>query len=324
MTEPRVTATPGQTVGPFFHYALPYDGDSELVPPGTRRGAAARHGADGAGERCPTPSSSSGRPTPDGQVVQQPARCTATATPSPAGAGRRWTSRATTPSPRVNPGPPPRDGKAPFISLFRSCCGLLELACSHALDLAEDTEAPWPRIPLLASLPEEPPRRTPLVAERVEAERRPALRHPAAGRRRDGLPALRETQTNMNTADNADFGQAVPDAWLDSSRPVYPAIPQFIPGHARRRNGPRLARRGRRLRRRRGAAVEAGGFGGARTITPPALPRGPRRRQTWSFLLLADLRAAIKHSGRRRPQQRRPQRCTRAPPARTSSTAPCC
>lgn len=26
--------TPGQTVGPFFHYALPYDGDSELVPAG--------------------------------------------------------------------------------------------------------------------------------------------------------------------------------------------------------------------------------------------------------------------------------------------------
>ena len=24
--------TPGQTVGPFFGYALPYDGDSELVP----------------------------------------------------------------------------------------------------------------------------------------------------------------------------------------------------------------------------------------------------------------------------------------------------
>ncbi|MCW2853173.1 MAG: Protocatechuate 3,4-dioxygenase alpha chain [Nocardioides sp.] len=29
MTTP---ATPGQTVGPFFHYALPYDGGPELVP----------------------------------------------------------------------------------------------------------------------------------------------------------------------------------------------------------------------------------------------------------------------------------------------------
>ena len=26
--------TPGQTVGPFFGYALPFDGDNELVPPG--------------------------------------------------------------------------------------------------------------------------------------------------------------------------------------------------------------------------------------------------------------------------------------------------
>lgn len=29
--------TPGQTVGPFFGYALPYDGDSELVPSGSAR-----------------------------------------------------------------------------------------------------------------------------------------------------------------------------------------------------------------------------------------------------------------------------------------------
>ena len=48
--EPRpgdLTPTAGQTVGPFFHYALPYPGDSELVPqprtrsvprPGRRRG----------------------------------------------------------------------------------------------------------------------------------------------------------------------------------------------------------------------------------------------------------------------------------------------
>ena len=26
--------SPGQTVGPFFHDALPYPGDRELVPPG--------------------------------------------------------------------------------------------------------------------------------------------------------------------------------------------------------------------------------------------------------------------------------------------------
>ena len=46
--------TPGQTIGPFFGYALPYDGDSELVPPGTP-GAIRLHGLvlDGAGQPVP-------------------------------------------------------------------------------------------------------------------------------------------------------------------------------------------------------------------------------------------------------------------------------
>ena len=37
------TPTPGQTVGPFFHYSLPYDGDRDLVAPGTP-GAVRLHG----------------------------------------------------------------------------------------------------------------------------------------------------------------------------------------------------------------------------------------------------------------------------------------
>jgi len=32
LTAPDLTATPGQTIGPFFGYALPYPGDRELVP----------------------------------------------------------------------------------------------------------------------------------------------------------------------------------------------------------------------------------------------------------------------------------------------------
>ena len=46
--------TPGQTIGPFFGYALPYDGDSELVP--ARHPDAIRlHGLvlDGAGQPVP-------------------------------------------------------------------------------------------------------------------------------------------------------------------------------------------------------------------------------------------------------------------------------
>ena len=47
-------ATPGQTVGPFYGYALPYPGDSELVPSG-RADAIRLHGTvyDGAGQPVP-------------------------------------------------------------------------------------------------------------------------------------------------------------------------------------------------------------------------------------------------------------------------------
>ncbi|GAA4701716.1 hypothetical protein GCM10023215_45870 [Pseudonocardia yuanmonensis] len=47
-----LTPTPGQTVGPFFHYALLYPGDGDLVAVGTP-GSVHPHGAvmdgDGAG-----------------------------------------------------------------------------------------------------------------------------------------------------------------------------------------------------------------------------------------------------------------------------------
>jgi protocatechuate 3,4-dioxygenase alpha subunit len=46
--------TPGQTVGPFYGQALPYEGDNELVPPG-RADAIRLHGTvyDGAGTPIP-------------------------------------------------------------------------------------------------------------------------------------------------------------------------------------------------------------------------------------------------------------------------------
>lgn len=46
--------TPGQTVGPFFHYALPYEGDGVLVPPGSP-GAVQLHGVVFDGARQPVP-----------------------------------------------------------------------------------------------------------------------------------------------------------------------------------------------------------------------------------------------------------------------------
>ena len=51
---PGTTPSPGQTIGPFFHHALPYPGDRELVPLGSP-GAVLLHGRvhDGAGEVVP-------------------------------------------------------------------------------------------------------------------------------------------------------------------------------------------------------------------------------------------------------------------------------
>src|SRR5690625_7065510 len=40
---PDLTPTPGQTVGPFYGYALPYDHDSELVPAGSARARSEEH-----------------------------------------------------------------------------------------------------------------------------------------------------------------------------------------------------------------------------------------------------------------------------------------
>jgi protocatechuate 3,4-dioxygenase alpha subunit len=49
-----LTATPGQTIGPFFGYALPFERDNELVSPGSP-GAIRLHGlvTDGAGRPVP-------------------------------------------------------------------------------------------------------------------------------------------------------------------------------------------------------------------------------------------------------------------------------
>jgi protocatechuate 3,4-dioxygenase, alpha subunit len=67
-----LTPTPGQTVGPFFHYALPYDGDSELVPPGAP-GAVRLHGTvyDGAGAPVPDAILELWQADAAGEVVQQ-------------------------------------------------------------------------------------------------------------------------------------------------------------------------------------------------------------------------------------------------------------
>jgi protocatechuate 3,4-dioxygenase, alpha subunit len=66
-------ATPGQTVGPFFGFALPYDGDSDLVPP-THPEAVQLTGRvlDGAGEPVPDALLEIWQADAAGAVVRQP------------------------------------------------------------------------------------------------------------------------------------------------------------------------------------------------------------------------------------------------------------
>lgn len=69
---PSLPPTPGQTVGPFFGYSLPYAGGGELVPP-THPDAIRLHGyvLDGAGQPLPDALVEIWQAGPDGAVVQQ-------------------------------------------------------------------------------------------------------------------------------------------------------------------------------------------------------------------------------------------------------------
>lgn len=64
--------TPGQTVGPFFSYGLPYPGDSALVPAG-RADAIRLHGVvcDGAGNPVPDALIEIWQPGPGGDISRE-------------------------------------------------------------------------------------------------------------------------------------------------------------------------------------------------------------------------------------------------------------
>ena len=65
--------TPGQTVGPFFGYSLPYEGGPELVPR-SHPSAVRLHGRvlDGAGTPVPDALLEIWQAAPDGAVVREP------------------------------------------------------------------------------------------------------------------------------------------------------------------------------------------------------------------------------------------------------------
>ena len=69
----RLLPTPGQTVGPFFHYALPFPGDSALVPAGLPD-AIRLHGTvlDGDGAPIPDALIELWQTDSDGHVIQRP------------------------------------------------------------------------------------------------------------------------------------------------------------------------------------------------------------------------------------------------------------
>lgn len=70
---PRLVQTPSQTIGPFFGFALPFDGGPELVP-ATAPGAIRLHGTvfDGAGDPVPDAILELWQADEDGRVVQEP------------------------------------------------------------------------------------------------------------------------------------------------------------------------------------------------------------------------------------------------------------
>ncbi len=154
------TATPGQTVGPFFHFALPYDGGSDLVPPG-RPDAIRLHGRvlDGAGDPVPDALVELWQAAPDGTVPRAAGslrRDGFTFT----GWGRAATDRAGTWSfSTLAPGAT-SPGGAPFFALTVFARGLLNRLFTRAY-LPGDGRA-LDADPLLSTLP--PERRATLVA----------------------------------------------------------------------------------------------------------------------------------------------------------------
>lgn len=126
-----LTPTPGQTVGPFFHYALPYPGDRELVAPSSL-GATLLHGTvhDGAGAPIPDALIELWQAGPDGVVPRRTGslrRDGFTFT----GFGRASTDRTGRfEFSTVRPGPV--DGGLPFFSLAVFARGLLNRLFTRA------------------------------------------------------------------------------------------------------------------------------------------------------------------------------------------------
>jgi protocatechuate 3,4-dioxygenase alpha subunit len=161
-TTPDLTPTPGQTVGPFYGYALPFEHDNELVPPGSARAVQLTGTVfDGAGGPVPDAILEIWQPDEHGAVPRQ--------TGSLRRNGFTFTGfgrAAVDPEGEfsfstVDPGPT-EAGKAPFISVVVFARGLLNRLFTR-IYLPEDTAA-LAADPLLSSLDED--ERARLIATR--------------------------------------------------------------------------------------------------------------------------------------------------------------
>ncbi|SDS03152.1 protocatechuate 3,4-dioxygenase, alpha subunit [Nocardioides scoriae] len=160
----RLVPTPGQTVGPFFGYALPFEGGERLVP-ASHPGAVRLRGTvlDGAGDPVPDAlleiwqADEQGRaPRREGSWHRDPFEFTGFGRTPVDPAGRYAFTT-------VVPGAA-EPGRAPFVAMTVFARGLLDRLLTRVyLPLDEDVLA---ADPFLASLPED--RRRTLVAGRDE------------------------------------------------------------------------------------------------------------------------------------------------------------
>ncbi len=155
--------TPGQTVGPFYGYALPFEGDQIIVPQ-SHPDAIRLHGTvfDGAGDPVPDALLEIWQPAPDGSVIAEQGSLHRDGYTNTG-----WGRCATDPTGHyafttLRPGA--TENRAAFFSVVVFARGLLDRLMTRAY-LPGDAAA-LDSDPLLGSLPSD--RRSTLIAEADE------------------------------------------------------------------------------------------------------------------------------------------------------------
>ncbi|WP_421083221.1 protocatechuate 3,4-dioxygenase subunit alpha [Rothia nasimurium] len=159
-----LTPTPGQTIGPFYGYALPYEKGNELVHPGHPQ-AVHLSGTiyDGAGDTVPDFMVEIWQADAQGKILEAEGSLVRDGYTFTGWGRAAVDNLGTYHFTTVNPGPV-ASGHAPFISMVIFGRGLLNRLFTR-IYLPEDEEA-LRQDPLLSSLPEE--RRKTLIARRGE------------------------------------------------------------------------------------------------------------------------------------------------------------